>query len=505
MNKLQEFRNQVPTENRAIQALRAAQRKLALTTGLPGTTGRSRQDQYGLEPELVTPALQAEMDALWEWMTNPAPQYRDLQNVLAPEIALNRIAVIYRRFGWLVQCKQVPVMSLSLSQLVAFTPIKTAYDACTSFEEHRQIERAAQRVAEHTLQLEQEHLHWQTTERQVHPGTQRFEVEAVIDVAEFLYRDETDRFKGKPYSDVPVMVLLRKQRQSLKKKAKGVPPAADMSLKWLDWDAFVRFVQQLESECLPYYNSGLPRTLSAIARSIRRYLICALLCYLPPDRQRTLRELEVGKTLLQGGFRPDGFFQPSDSGQWYIWLGKGDYKTAATYGESMKQIPALLVPTLEDWLNRWRAVFQPTHNFVFTQENGKPYTKASTFSAIIRNAAYRLTGQLLHSHLIRHMLVTYLKRLKVAPELLQNVALAMHHSSETQDDYDERSVLEQVSPAQQLVLDLARGHLPGAADKELSLEEMAETIRQLPMQDFERLMAMLGRSTDRATMAAGRP
>jgi hypothetical protein len=40
-------------------------------------------------------------------------------------------------------------------------------------------------VAERTLQLEQEHLHWQTTERQVHPGTQRFEVEAVIDVAEF--------------------------------------------------------------------------------------------------------------------------------------------------------------------------------------------------------------------------------------------------------------------------------------------------------------------------------
>jgi hypothetical protein len=43
----------------------------------------------------------------------------------------------------------------------------------------------------------------------------------------------------------------------------------------------------------------------------------------------------------------------------------------------MRQIPALLVPTLEDWLYRWRAVFQPTHHFVFTQENGKPYTKAS--------------------------------------------------------------------------------------------------------------------------------
>ncbi len=505
MNQLQEFRNQVPTENRAIQALRALQRKLALTIGLPGTTGRPRQKEYSLEPALTTPALQAEMDALFEWMTDTPPQYRDLRPVISDTIALNRLAVIYRRFGWLVQCKHVPAESLSLTHLIAFTPLKTAYDASTSFEENRQIERAAQRGAERTLSLVNENLHWLEKERQVSFGTQRFQLEADIDVAKFLYRDETDRFKGLPYSDVPVIVLLRKLRQKLKQKAKGEPPVADMSLKWLDWDAFVRFVQQLEVECLPYYNSGLPRTLSAIARSVRRYLICALLCYLPPDRQRTLRELEVGKTLLQGGFRSDGFFQPSDSGQWYIWLGKGEYKTAATYGQSMKQIPALLVPTLEDWLDRLRAVFKPTHNFVFTQENGKPYTKASTLSAIIRHASYRLTGQLLHSHLIRHMLVTYLKRLKVAPVLLQNVALAMHHSAETQKDYDERSVLEQVSLAQQLVLDLAMGHLPGAADKELSLEEMAEAIRQLPMQDFERLMAMLGRSTDRATMAAGRP
>ena len=214
-----------------------------------------------------------------------------------------------------------------MSQLVTFTPIKTAYDASTSFEENRRIGRAAERAAENTLKLVNEYLSWLKKERHVNAATQKLVVDVLTEVTEFLYRDETDRFKGPPYSDVPVIVLLRKLRQTLKKKAKAEPPAADVSLKWLDWDEFVRFVQQLELECLPYYNSQKTRTLRAIARSVRRYLICALLCYLPPDRQRTLRQLEVGKTLVQGGFRKDGFFQPSDKGQWFIWLGKGDYKT----------------------------------------------------------------------------------------------------------------------------------------------------------------------------------
>jgi hypothetical protein len=71
----------------------------------------------------------------------------------------------------------------------------------------------------------------------------------------------------------------------------------------------------------------------------------------------------------------------------------------------------------------------------------------------------------------------------------------MHHSTETQEDYDERSVLEQVAPAQQLMLDLARGQLPYADAAEPSVEALAATVRQLPMQDFERLMVLLGRST----------
>ncbi len=45
---------------------------------------------------------------------------------------------------------------------------------------------------------------------------------------------------------------------------------------------------------------GKPRALSAVAWSMQRYLIFAILSCVP-DRQRTLRELRVGKTLVKEG------------------------------------------------------------------------------------------------------------------------------------------------------------------------------------------------------------
>ena len=196
MSRTREFRSQVRTENPAIQFLRALQRRASSTTGLPSTTGRIRQDEYSLEPELIDPALQVEMDALFGWMIDPAPEYEDLQNVVSDEIALSRISSVYRFFGWLVSCKQVPPEALSLSQLVTFTPIKTAYDASTSFEENRRIGRAAERAAENTLKLVNEYLSWLKKERHVNVATQKLVVDVLTEVTEFLYRDETDRFKG---------------------------------------------------------------------------------------------------------------------------------------------------------------------------------------------------------------------------------------------------------------------------------------------------------------------
>ena len=77
----------------------------------------------------------------------------------------------------------------------------------------------------------------------------------------------------------------------------------------------------------------------------------------PVHLQRTLRELEVGRTLVR-----------DREGRWVIRQGAGDYKTGRAYGER----PPLLIdpaiyPELEAFMDKWRAYLEPQHGLLFTQ------------------------------------------------------------------------------------------------------------------------------------------
>lgn len=59
---------------------------------------------------------------------------------------------------------------------------------------------------------------------------------------------------------------------------------------------------------------------------------------------------------------------------------------------------------LEAWLVQYtdakrtlpglRSVFQPEHDYLLTKRNGQPYTRANALKHLLRNPAFRLTGQL---------------------------------------------------------------------------------------------------------------
>lgn len=122
--------------------------------------------------------------------------------------------------------------------------------------------------------------------------------------------------------------------------------ASDESLKWLDWPQYLAVVEQLRHECggalhahlntrapcqvscgqhlrcVPLLSrtcgglelrimccacgpaaldaDGKPRPERTVAWSLQRFLIFAILSCVP-DRQRTLRELKVGRTLMKEG------------------------------------------------------------------------------------------------------------------------------------------------------------------------------------------------------------
>ena len=84
--------------------------------------------------------------------------------------------------------------------------------------------------------------------------------------------------------------------------AKRAPLVADERLKWLAWDEFLALTRDLRADCAGLTALGAPRSRKEVALSLQRYLVFAILSCVP-DRQRTLRELEVGRTLVREGGR----------------------------------------------------------------------------------------------------------------------------------------------------------------------------------------------------------
>jgi len=290
-----------------------------------------------------------------------------------------------------------------------------------------------------------QYLRWLRNERHVHPGTEMQALYAIISIAKYLYYTETDFPDVKSYQDVPIILLLRAEIKNTEERSEQTPSPIDRSKKWLEWDEFLLCVQKLKAECSERKANKGKRSETAIAQSYQRYLIFAFLAYMPPDRQRTLRELEVGRTLVK-----------TEDNKWYIHLMPEDYKTGASYGEQWSLVPDIFYLELEQWLNKWRLVFNPQHNFVFTRTNGEPFN-VSNFGIFFKSVAYRLTGKALTPHLVRDMAVTHFQRQGKSDAEMASLALAMRHSREMQQRvYDHRTAIEKVKPASNMMLEAAK-------------------------------------------------
>jgi hypothetical protein len=135
-----------------------------------------------------------------------------------------------------------------------------------------------------------------------------------------------------------------------------------------------------------------------VAASLQRYLIVAILSVVP-DRQRTLRELEVGRTLLK-----------QEDGSWVIKHTAGDYKTGKQYGDRPPLLIApFIYPELEAFIYTWRQELGPKTSRLFCKpRSGQPLDENAVYG-LFKQAALRLTGKATHPHLVRDMIVTHLR------------------------------------------------------------------------------------------------
>lgn len=319
-----------------------------------------------------------------------------------------------------------------------------------------------------------DYLSWRRNERDVGPGSELQTVKALVWVAAYLYHplSKNKRRSGRStrrvrYRDIPIIEELRELQSEIEERNKTAPKVADEDKKWIEWPEFLAMVEQLKTECNPIGENNRRRSDSAIAASYQRYLIAALLSAIL-DRQRTFRELEEGRTLFQR------------NGIWRIEHGPDDFKTGSSHCKKGEKriipIPKWFYPELEAWLHGyidedgvwhgyidedgnhlgWRAVFKPNHSCVFTLKCGNKMTPES-LNDLFRRAAYKITGQACHPHLVRNMIITHLKRTGASSDVLEALAKLMAHSLQMQQNiYDRRTPEEKIEPAIK-ALDSLRG------------------------------------------------
>lgn len=399
-------------------------------------TRRSHKPSYGLTDAEITPELGQELAEFYRFMTSVGVEARGVKPIVAVT-ANNYLTQVRLLLGWMHRYRTpvVPLLQLRLSELFSQSGLR----AEEAFREKATCLPMAN---------VEDYLQWLRLEREVAPSYELQVVKALVWVVRFLEsfsthqvskrgsRRETSRWEEATLKE------LRSLMSDIQARGKTVQRVASSAAKWIDWPEFLNCVKQLKAECAPIGKSNQQRSKSAIATSIQRYLIFAFFSAIPV-RPRTVRELELGRTLVK---RDE---------LWYLELGPEDFKTRETYSKLGEKrvipIPQWYYPELEAWLfgyedeegvwqgyvdekgnsGGWRQVFEPTHSFVFFQKNGKPFS-SETFCCLFKQVAYRLTGKACNPQLIRDIAIAYMMNSGASVEVMESLAGLMGHSPQMQ-------------------------------------------------------------------------
>lgn len=382
---------------------------------------RSRASRYALSEEEISVALRAEFDAFHNFLT--VRFFGAQSEPIRQDTALKYADHMRGALGWLHRERGVPLEQLSFSHLL---PSPTRDGVSPVFD----------------------YVLWLSDTRDISVRTEGIVIRSACAAAKFLYHSQSQVKPGrgeKSYSDLEVVKELRSMANLAKKRGNVAPRQADEEAKWLTWHEYLDLCEELRRECAALDSIGRRRSDAAVAWSLQKYLIFAILSCVP-DRQRTLRELEVGRTLVR-----------DREGRWVIRHGPEDYKTGRSYGERPPLvISSHLYPELDAFVAKWRASLAPTHGLLFTQKDGKPLTDKSLYT-LFWKAAFRLTGKRTNPHLVRDMIVTHLRGSGASERELEALAIYMGHSVEMQrDSYDRRTKEQKVEPAVELLASLNR-------------------------------------------------
>lgn len=439
-----------PLYKSVIVNVKASKRRSASKKDDKSTDKISGQHEYGLPSDYETkyPKLAGELEAFYSFMTRPSTGSQE--DSIRPATASVYMRHAKQFLGWYavthnkdqLQQKESGNDSSQLS-LYAIFPDKE--------------KKSADAVLEFIL--------WLRSSRDISTSYEANILRGLTKVLKFRFAQisQSDPSYGeKSFDDIPLIREIRKLHRDANKRQSVAPRSSDESQKWLTWPEYLQVVKQTQTELVGLLNeykvndgSRPPRQKEGkdgkvaytpmqrkISTCYQRYLILAIFSSVP-DRQRTIRELEIGRS----------FQKEEGSGCWCIKHAPEDYKTGKAYGERpLLQLSKHLTPWIDEFLEDWRQCLVPKSKALFAQpRTGKPLTADSVYQ-IVGRACYNCTGKRTNPHLLRDMLVTHVRESDASEKQLEALALYMGHSIQMQrSSYDRRTLSKKVAPAVELM------------------------------------------------------
>ena len=404
--------------------------------------------------------------------------FREWRKTQARDVTIDwSIHTVSMLLGWFAWEHGIPEDHISLQDLFPFTRIhydESEFEHCESpMLESVIAEKKAAKIAkaESDLLIERIQAYFNAF-----PDTKSITrmsyLTHYINFASWVYREET---QAEDFSDIPMVCRIRDLRLRYKKLSKNESPRVPYSLKSVEWPELFRvaLILKKEADTLRKRNHT-KRPETSVGASIQKLIIFSLFLVMPPRRSRVIVELSLGRTLQKGrvkagiGFVPETILAKGENPVWCLVLDPKDYKTGDKYGSQafeINNIPygdgTFFYDYLNQWINYYRPLFQPNHNYVFLKTKfsvGDP-PKRQTIYDIVQHATLRVLGIPVAPKEIRKIFVSYIsQRHDLSEADMESAARAMGHSRKTQMDvYDQVTSEIRLATAQDLTSRLWQG------------------------------------------------
>ena len=295
-------------------------------------------------------------------------------------------------------------------------------------------------------------------------------IQSLIEFSRFLHKGITDFEENDNYQDISLINRLLVYKRDLD-KIKEVEQDKTIPFTWEEIEAVCERLRKEANRDFEYdkrktNNKGNNFTKRSKALRLQRFLAIAFFCVMPPDRQRTFRELTFGETLKYGikdknnTFRSYENLEPGEEAKYYIHLLPHQYKTGDSYGTYWYEINNIKYEDgkqFYDYLNQWlfqgyrdelatagktNALLIRTRTGVsfkmsdenFDEEKDSSKDSSTNFGQYIKRIFQSKTKYPLYPHSLRNIYITHINNQNLSQETRKAIAYMMHHDITTADN-----------------------------------------------------------------------